>query len=73
MYEAVWSAKVRVFLLDHHVEKSAEDVRNGDGNQTQNGGTHIRHDASRSVGIRNILEEEMARRGERNDDRGKEE
>ena len=35
MYEAVWSAKVRVFLLDHHVEKSAEDVRNGDGNQTR--------------------------------------
>jgi len=73
VYEAVWIAEVRVFFLNKNAEERAENVRNRDGNETQNAGTHVRHDSSRRVGVGDILEEEVARRRERNDDRGKEE
>jgi hypothetical protein len=62
VYEAVWIAEVCVFFLNQHVEERAENVSDGDGNETQNSGTHIRYDASGCVGVGDILEEEVTRR-----------
>ena len=72
MYEAVWVEKIRIFVLNHHIKERAENVRNRNGNKTENAGTHIGYHTARGIRVRNILEEEVARRRERNHDRGKE-
>lgn len=73
MYEEVWSFEVYVFYLNQDRKERSENIRDGNSNQAQDRSSIIGDNASRRVGIGNILEKERTRYWKRNNHRSKKE